>query len=153
MPVHNWILMVGCVPQMHRGSTLPQEENDLRNTELNIFVSVLRCMRLKWSPANNVLMTIDRLRTMMEDPGAFRPAGVQQDSYPPPTSHHCQAILKNLFPFPSDICPRMALVDSCYVKDTAGITPSPAATRGSIMEPQSTSSSLAIRRVERTRYW
>jgi hypothetical protein len=110
-PIHNWSLMVGCIPQIHRDKLLP-EEHDLCNTELGIFVTALRCMRLKWPPANNILMTVDRLRTAESHPRAHQSVERQQNIHPSPTSYEFPtSILTRLFPFPRDMCPRMALVD------------------------------------------
>jgi hypothetical protein len=102
-PVHNWSLMVGCIPQIHRLGDIElfPGEHDLCKTELEIFVTALRCMRLKWPPANNILSTVDRLRTsnlhpiIPDSPKITRPRG----------------ILEGLFPFPEDMCPRMQIVN------------------------------------------
>lgn len=114
-PVHNWSLMVGCIPQIHRHTTLLPEDDDddLCNTELDIFVASLKCMRVKWPPANTILATVDRLRTAAKGhQRAYYPSVERhQNIYPPPTSSEFQTrLLKTLFPFPRDLCPRMALV-------------------------------------------
>lgn len=123
MPVHNWHLMVSCVPQIHH-ETVFQEEDDLCNTELNTFSMALRCMRLKWPPANNILATVDRLCATKadkifisgEDARQGAPSGCQQ-----PMDHHFAASeLKGLFPFPPDMCRRMELVDQGFEEDRDG---------------------------------
>lgn len=120
-PVHNWSLMVGCIPQIHQDKLFP-EEHDLCNTELDIFVTALRCMRLKWPPANNILATVDRLRTTRSHSKAHPSVECQQDIYPPPTSFEFPtAILASLFPFPKDLCPRMALVNPSFGEDRTGM--------------------------------
>lgn len=105
MPVHNWHLMVACVPQIHQ-DTLFHDEDDLCNAELDTLSMALRCMRLKWPPANNVLTTIDRLRATKDE--VKRPSeGYQWPMGSCPEG--CE--LKSLFPFQRDMCPRMALID------------------------------------------
>lgn len=111
-PIHNWSLMVGCIPQIHRSIMFP-EEHDLCSTELDTFVTALRCMSLKWPPANNILTTIDRLRTAKIDPKTHISAEGERKAYSLPTSYESPVpILTSLFPFPEDMCPRMTLVYS-----------------------------------------
>ncbi|KAJ5414669.1 hypothetical protein N7509_001296 [Penicillium cosmopolitanum] len=97
-PVHNWSLMVGCIPQIHRLGDigLLSEEHDLCNTELEIFVTALRCMRLKWPPANNILSTLDRLRTSKFHP--MLPEDQSKVARP-------LVVLEGLFPFPRTCVP------------------------------------------------
>lgn len=119
MPVHNWHLMVACAPQIHHDTVL-QEEDDLTNAELDTFSMALRCMRLKWPPANNILATVDRLRTTK----AYIPGEERRPSgYPRPTDCHSPPVtgLKGLFPFPQDMCRRMELVDGGIDEDRNGV--------------------------------
>ena len=128
-PVHNWSLMVACIPQIHRTILLP-EEHALCSTELDTFVTALRCMRLKWPPANNILTTIDRLRTGKPHPRAHTPAERQQKLSPLPTLYEFPTpVLTSLFPFPKDICPRMVLVNPDAGESNTGMenTMTPAA--------------------------
>ncbi|KAL4888501.1 fungal-specific transcription factor domain-containing protein [Aspergillus ambiguus] len=120
-PIHNWSLMVGCIPQIHRNILLP-EEHDLCSTELDSFVTALNCMRLKWPPANNILTTIDRLRTARFHPRAHTAAERQQRIYPLPASYEFPApTLTSLFPFPKDMCPRMTLMNADLVESSTGM--------------------------------
>lgn len=110
-PVHNWSLMVGCIPQIHRSMILP-EDQDLCSTELDTFIAALKCMSLKWPPANNILTTVDRLRTAKFDP-KYHPSETEKKVDSLLTSYEAPApILTSLFPFPKDMCPRMTLVYS-----------------------------------------
>lgn len=115
-PVHNWSLMVGCIPQIHRDKLRP-EEHDLCDTELEIFVTVLKCMRLKWPPANNILSTVTRLRSSgnrtVDDSQMASPLTMPY-LFPTP-------IWKDLFPFSKNLCPRMALVDSDSTRDSSSL--------------------------------
>lgn len=119
-PIHNWSLMVGCIPQIHRNILLP-EEQDLCSAELDTFVTALRCMRLKWPPANIILTTIDRLRTAKFHPRAHTSGEKEQTIYPVPTSYEFPTILTRLFPFPSGLCPRMALVNPGLEESSTGM--------------------------------
>lgn len=103
-PVHNWSLMVACIPQIHRLGDIEvlPGEHDLCNTELEIFVTALRCMRLKWPPANNILSTLDRLHT-------YKSHAIPHET--PSKPIRPRVVLQGLFPFPENMCPRMAMVD------------------------------------------
>ena len=120
-PVHNWSLMVGCIPQIHRNILFP-EEDDLCSAELDTFVTALRCMRLKWPPADNILTTIDRLRTVKSHQRAHTSTERQQKIYPLPTLNEFPApILTSLFPFPKDMCPRMTLMSPDSGESSTGM--------------------------------
>jgi hypothetical protein len=95
--------------------------------ELDILVAALRVMAVKWPGAEMILRTVGRLRKGGADTGTATPTvgrggegraiTIQQlnsdtgDDSLSERDHLSMASLHGLFPFPSEICPRMDLLD------------------------------------------
>ncbi|KAJ5136208.1 hypothetical protein N7448_004762, partial [Penicillium atrosanguineum] len=109
LPINNWFLMVGCAPQICH-NTACQGKDRLCGEELLILTNSLRYMKLKWPPAGVLLDIVGRLCSV--EAGVSDDIGDGQD-WQTAESWSGQLsfdILEALFPFPSELSPRMGLV-------------------------------------------
>jgi hypothetical protein len=110
--INNWYLMVGCAPLIHYEGS-PLDSDGMCKEELDILITVMKQMQIKWPQTACLLKTVDRLRRSKGDGGsaslshAFVPAGALGER-----DHLTMSFLKDLFPFPHSMCSRMKLFDS-----------------------------------------
>ncbi|KAJ6126796.1 hypothetical protein N7523_002408, partial [Penicillium sp. IBT 18751x] len=113
MPINNWFLMVGCAPQIRHNAAC-HGKDQLCGEELPILIDALRYMKLKWPPSEVLLDIVERLCRVeaavsddIEDGQDWQPAGTTE-----PDQLYLDH-LEALFPFPSELSPRMVLVKGC----------------------------------------
>lgn len=114
MPINNWFLMVGFAPQIQH-NTACHGKDRLCGEELPILTDVLRHMRLKWPPAGVLLDIIERLCNVEAAGGMSDSVDVQdvqdvQATEEAWSNHLSHGLLNDLFPFPSELSPRMGLI-------------------------------------------
>ena len=107
--INNWYLMVACVPQLHYSGSVYNTDN-MCSAELDILVAALRQTSIKWPGANMILSTVARLRGA-SDGTAQPPLASTTSATEGRRDHLSMAGLNSLFPFPSDMCPRMSLLE------------------------------------------
>ncbi|KAJ5775102.1 uncharacterized protein N7511_000113 [Penicillium nucicola] len=117
MPINNWFLMVGCAPQIQQRKNNPEDE--LCTEELHILMTALRYMGLKWPPAKTLLGIIERLSTvdsMKPKEPSQSICSRREDDEISESRPFCQnsAIIRDLFPFPQSLSPRMGLIDEIF---------------------------------------
>ena len=104
--LHNWYLLVACVQQLQCGPG----HDDLCGEELDMLVSTLRIMDMKWPGAATVRDVVLRLRNSERS---------RRDRSP---VSNCltdaeRASLKGLFPFPASMSPRLAVLEESNLDD------------------------------------
>ena len=102
--------MVGCAPQI-RHNTACQGKDRLCGEELSIYTNALRYMKLKWPPSGVLLDIVERLCSVeagvSDDLGDGQNWQTTEECWPGLLSLD---LLNALFPFPSELSPRMGLV-------------------------------------------
>ncbi|RJE25670.1 hypothetical protein PHISCL_01997 [Aspergillus sclerotialis] len=120
LPVHNWFISVGSLPQIHALSRRFYSD-DTCEEELGILRKALQTMGIKWPQAQNLRNAVDRLQkrrvaTSKADQDRPDVAEAREGDYSEFLSYGHSSILngfiRELFPFPQSMCPRISMLDS-----------------------------------------
>lgn len=113
LPVHNWFISVACVPQIHALSGRFHGDATCEE-ELHILRNALQTMSTKWPQARNLQAAVARLqekRVADSKSGRSRTGTVEtRDGDGVGTALY--GFIRDLFPFPGMMCPRMVMLDS-----------------------------------------
>lgn len=120
LPAHNWFISVGCLPQIHALSGSAQPDTTCQE-ELDILRRALQTMGIKWPQANVLRSALDRLqekRMATSSMDRSRPEVVEsreadhQVYLGDGDSSVLNGLIRQLFPFPDSMCPRMDMLDA-----------------------------------------
>lgn len=109
--LNNWFLMVASVPQLlYNAGVSLYGQDKLCTEELDILVASLEQMEIKWPGATIVLNVVVRLRNSQK----LASIPISQPFVAPEAAWDEEteiSALRDLFPFPSSLSPRMSLLD------------------------------------------
>ncbi|KIX01964.1 uncharacterized protein Z518_07903 [Rhinocladiella mackenziei CBS 650.93] len=129
LPMNHWFILVGCLPQIHALSGRSNNADDATcGEEFNILRTALQTMGNKWPQANNFVTAVDKLqkkRSGAHPSKEYRPTSPERpnptaaddgndDTFPNASDGTVllRGSIRDLFPFPESMCPRMAILDS-----------------------------------------
>lgn len=113
---NNWYLVVGCIPQINYEDSSYNRDGTYTE-ELTILTSVLKDKRLRWPQTATLLRAIAQLRRAKKtghqilEPQSSKSSSVNHEYLPTST-------LRQLFPFPEGLCPRMMLLEDLDLEDS-----------------------------------
>lgn len=121
VPIHGWMVLVIAVPQVYCAAKCAGQET-VCSEELDLVCSVLTQMCEKYTSARMVLGKITRFRRDGNHiPGLAGASGNENDAANLHQYHHDPdenfSNIGSLFPFPSNICPKMGLLQRPPVVD------------------------------------
>lgn len=110
--INNWYLMVATVPLIHyEGGHM--DYGGTCSEELEIIVRALKQMQLKWPQTTTILTTVERLRRSKGYGGSSAMSHVFVPAiHSGERDHLSMESLRELFPFPPSMCPRMGLFEN-----------------------------------------
>ncbi|KAJ5814707.1 hypothetical protein N7474_006484 [Penicillium riverlandense] len=113
LPIHNWFISVGCLPQIHALSGRFYADATCQE-ELDILLKALKTMGIKWPQAKNLRNAVDRLvKKRVSRPQVAESRETDRPEYlVDGGSAHLNGFVRELFPFPETMCPRIAMLDS-----------------------------------------